>query len=160
MMFVDGFGALGLSWKASKLRNGISVFEGSRWFCSRVFLDVKSWFWSGKPSLIYREGVGMDKWENDGGFLIKHMWLGACSRMTFLGYEMVCSDLVCFTNQLVLVLSTKKDKPRELEWPVMHLDFNHFGKKLEIAHGSCFEIGKLSSSKLTFVWTLIGCLIC
>lgn len=160
VMFMDGLWVLRLSWNGLELRNGISIFTRRTQFWSRVFLAIQAWLQSGKISPIYKEGVGMDRWENESGLVRNHKWFEACSRMNFLGCEMKCSDLVCFKNHLVLVLRIKQVQQEALEWPAMHFSFNQFGKILKIAHDTCFLICELSPSKLNLICALICCVTC
>lgn len=93
VVFMEGLGVVGLSWKALKLKNCISVFGGSRWFCNRVFLDVQGWFQSGTPSTIYREGDRVDWRENEGSLLQKGWSSKMGQKWNLVGNG--CSLLVC-----------------------------------------------------------------
>lgn len=80
--------------------------------------------------------------------------------MDFGEHEIGCFDLVCFTNQLVLLLRTKQEQPRALEWSVMHLDFSQFGKNLNLHMASGFMICEISTPKFTSIWALVCWITC
>lgn len=75
--------------------------------------------------------------------------------MRFWGFELVSSDLVCTTNQKVLILSTKQEQPRALQWPAMDLAFNHLGKFLILHMGPSFFPWGVLACKLTSICTKI-----
>lgn len=157
---------MSLSSSCDVLGRWVSVWESfsdvygwilGTWFKLKSFRTWKWYLWFWRKNLvlqqsffIYKEGVGMDRWGNESGLVRNYKWSEACLRMRFWGFKMACADLVYFTNQLVLVLSIKQVQPEALEWPAMHLAFNHFGIFLEFANGPSFAIYELLASKLTF----------
>lgn len=44
VMLMEVFWVVGLSWKALKLRKGISIFNGEILFCNKVILDFQAFF--------------------------------------------------------------------------------------------------------------------
>lgn len=83
---------------------------------------------NGIPSLIYREGDGSVRWENERVLFRKWLRFEACSKVGFLGQDLVVSDLACTPNQLVFPLSIRYMQQRAFIWLAMALSFCHFGK--------------------------------
>lgn len=92
----------------------------------------------------------MDKRENEDGLIRNSMWLATCLKMDLWRHEMVHPDLVYFTKQLVLVLSTKQEQPKAMKWSAIHLDFSYLGGKLNLSHGIGFHDLRHFHTKVDF----------
>lgn len=75
-----------------------------------------------------------------------------------LGIQIGTCELVCFTNQLVLVLSTKQEQTKAMKWTPMHLKFSQIGKNMHFSHDIRFEDLQAFHTKVDFHLGLGMCL--
>lgn len=125
-MFWDGFWVLDLNWNDLELEKRNSIFGEETQFCSWVILDFEALLSDGLPFPIYREGVGMFRWENERGLIRVWMWLEACLKVGFFGKTLACSNQVCTPNHMVVLLSIKQVQQSALIWPAIGLSFYTF----------------------------------